>query len=86
MFKMDETYYRIGQVKFDTIQDVKRFVNFVGSFTEEYNLISGRYIIDAKSIMGIFSLDLSKPVIIASTREDNEDFKKEFEAQNFKKE
>jgi phosphotransferase system HPr-like phosphotransfer protein len=44
----------------NTINDVKNFVNTVAKYDFEVDLTSGRYIIDAKSIMGIFSLDLSK--------------------------
>ena len=45
-----------------TIEDVKEFVNITNKYEFECDLISGRYAIDAKSIMGIFSLDLSKPL------------------------
>ena len=47
-------------VKIGTIDQVKKFVSTVMLFSYEVDLISGRYAIDAKSIMGIFSLDLSK--------------------------
>lgn len=49
-------------VKLETINDVKEFVNAVTLCNFDVDLVSGRYSIDAKSIMGIFSLDLSKPV------------------------
>jgi len=45
-----------------TINDVKEFVNTVARYDFDVDLISGRYAVDAKSIMGIFSLDLSKPI------------------------
>ncbi len=45
-----------------SINDVKNFVNLVSRFDYDIDLASGRYIVDAKSIMGIFSLDLSKPI------------------------
>lgn len=45
-----------------TINDVKVFVNTVSKYDFDVDLVSGRYAIDAKSIMGIFSLDLSKPI------------------------
>lgn len=45
-----------------TINDVKTFVNSVSKYDFDVDLISGRYAVDAKSIMGIFSLDLSKPI------------------------
>ncbi|RPF47445.1 phosphotransferase system HPr-like phosphotransfer protein [Hydrogenoanaerobacterium saccharovorans] len=46
----------------NTINDVKIFVNTVSKYDFDVDLVSGRYAIDAKSIMGIFSLDLSKPI------------------------
>ena len=45
-----------------TINDVKIFVNTVAKYDFDVDLVSGRYAIDAKSIMGIFSLDISKPI------------------------
>ncbi|MBQ3115036.1 MAG: HPr family phosphocarrier protein [Clostridia bacterium] len=45
-----------------SINDVKSFVNIVSKYSYDVDLISGRYIVDAKSIMGIFSLDLAKPI------------------------
>ncbi|NLW03342.1 MAG: HPr family phosphocarrier protein [Clostridiaceae bacterium] len=45
-----------------SINDVKDFVNIVNKYDFDVDLTSGRYIVDAKSIMGIFSLDLSKPI------------------------
>ena len=44
------------------INDVKNFVNIVTKYDFDVDLISGKYVVDAKSIMGIFSLDLSKPI------------------------
>lgn len=52
------------------LQNVKEFVNVTGGFIEEIDLVRGRYVIDAKSIMGIFSLDLSKPVDIVMHTDD----------------
>lgn len=49
-------------IKLETINDVKRFVNTVSKYDFEVDLVSGRYAVDAKSIMGIFSLDLSKVI------------------------
>ena len=62
--------------KFDimlsTINDVKFFVNTVSKYDFDVDLISGRYAVDAKSIMGIFSLDLSKQITLeAHTDEDS---------------
>lgn len=45
-------------IKLSAIEQVRKFVNIVGTFDGEIDLKSGRYVVDAKSIMGIFSLDL----------------------------
>ncbi len=50
------------KISLNSIDKVKSFVNDVTKFDTDFDLISGRYVIDAKSIMGIFSLDLSKPI------------------------
>ena len=49
-------------VSLNSIDKVRDFVNIIAKFDCDFDLISGRYVIDAKSIMGIFSLDLNKPV------------------------
>ena len=46
----------------NSIEKVKSFVNDITRFDVDFDLVSGRYVIDAKSIMGIFSMDLSKPI------------------------
>ena len=50
------------KISLNSIDKVKAFVNEVTKYDAEFDLVSGRYVIDAKSIMGIFSLDLSKPI------------------------
>ncbi|HCL03443.1 MAG TPA: PTS sugar transporter [Lachnoclostridium phytofermentans] len=50
------------KISLNSIDKVKSFVNDVTKFDSDFDLVSGRYVIDAKSIMGIFSLDLSKPI------------------------
>ena len=50
------------QISLNSIEKVKSFVNDIAKFDSDFDLVSGRYVIDAKSIMGIFSLDLSKPI------------------------
>ena len=50
------------QISLNSIDKVKSFVNEIAKFDNDFDLVSGRYVIDAKSIMGIFSLDLSKPI------------------------
>ena len=49
------------KISLNSIDKVKSFVNDITKFDSDFDLVSGRYVIDAKSIMGIFSLDLSKP-------------------------
>lgn len=49
-------------IQLSSINDVKIFVNTVNKYNYDTDLTSGRYVVDAKSIMGIFSLDLSKPI------------------------
>ena len=49
-------------ISLKSINDVKDFVNIVNRYDFDVDLSSGRYIVDAKSIMGIFSLDLRKPI------------------------
>ncbi len=51
-------------ISLNSIDKVKSFVNDITKFDCDFDLVSGRYVIDAKSIMGIFSLDLSKPITL----------------------
>ncbi len=53
-----------ANIRINTINDVKTFVNIVTKCDYDVDIISGRYAIDAKSIMGIFSLDLSKDLAL----------------------
>ena len=50
------------RISLNSIDKVKSIVNDLTKFDTDFELVSGRYVIDAKSIMGIFSLDLSKPI------------------------
>lgn len=50
------------KISLNSIDKVKSFVNTIAQFDAEFDLVSGRYVIDAKSIMGIFSLDISQPI------------------------
>lgn len=61
------------QISLNSIDKVKSFVNDVTKFDSDFDLVSGRYVIDAKSIMGIFSLDLSKPIDLNIHNEDSVD-------------
>ena len=60
-------------ISLNSIDKVKSFVNDITKFDSDFDLVSGRYVIDAKSIMGIFSLDLSKPIDLNIHAEENID-------------
>lgn len=60
-------------ISLNSIDKVKAFVNEITKFDNDFDLVSGRYVIDAKSIMGIFSLDLSKPIELNIHSETNVD-------------
>ncbi len=64
-------------VSLQAINDVKDFVNIVMKYDFDIDLVSGRYAVDAKSIMGIFSLDLSKPIELNAHTDDAEAFFKD---------
>lgn len=64
-------------VSLNAINDVKEFVNKMTKYDFDIDLVSGRYAIDAKSIMGIFSLDLSKPIELHAHTEDASAFKED---------
>ncbi|MBQ3932827.1 MAG: HPr family phosphocarrier protein [Lachnospiraceae bacterium] len=61
------------KISLNSIDKVKAFVNDITKFDSDFDLVSGRYVIDAKSIMGIFSLDLSKDIDLNIHSEDNID-------------
>lgn len=61
------------QISLNSIDKVKSFVNTISQYDYDFDLISGRYVIDAKSIMGIFSLDLSKPIDLTIYTDTNVD-------------
>ena len=59
-------------IKLSSIEDVRKFVDIVSKYDIDIDLSSGRYIVDAKSIMGIFSVDLRKPIKLTA-HSDNTD-------------
>ena len=61
------------KISLNSIDKVKAFVNEISKFDCDFDLVSGRYVIDAKSIMGIFSLDLSKAIDLNIHDDDNMD-------------
>ena len=59
------------QINLNSVDKVKAFVHSVNTFKTEFDLVSGRSVIDAKSIMGIFSLDLSRPISLTIYNDDD---------------
>lgn len=59
------------KIRLSSIQDVRNFVDLVTKYFDvEIDLVSGRYVVDAKSIMGIFSLDLFNPITLNAYTDD----------------
>ena len=63
-------------IKLSTIEDIRKFVDIVTRQDYVIDLSSGRYVVDAKSIMGIFSLDLMNKILLTAHTDDVEDLKK----------
>ena len=61
-----------AKISLQSIADVKEFVNAVSMCDFDVDLISGRYAVDAKSIMGIFSLDLSNAIELIAYTDDSQ--------------
>ena len=66
-----------AKIRLSTIAEVRDFVNIVTAFDGDVDLVSGKYTVDGKSIMGIFSLDLLDPITVnVEDKEADELFKK----------
>ena len=61
------------QISLQMASQVKTFVSIVQKYSYEIDLRSDRYVVDAKSILGIFSLDLSKPIYVEIHSNDCDD-------------
>lgn len=59
------------EIKLSLAENVKTFVNIVNRYDFDMDLRAGRHVVDAKSILGIFSLDLSKPISLEIDDESN---------------
>lgn len=57
-------------IRLSLVENVNKFVNIVSAFPYEMDLRAGRHVVDAKSILGIFSLDLSRPITLEIYAED----------------
>ncbi|MBQ9429583.1 MAG: HPr family phosphocarrier protein [Clostridia bacterium] len=62
-------------IKITTIEDVRKFIEIVTAQDYDIDLTSGRYIVDAKSIMGIFSLDLMNKILLTAHTDNAADLK-----------
>ena len=61
------------KIKLDTAEAVKKFVNITARYDFDPPLKSGKYVVDAKSILGIFSLDLDEPIVLEIASDDCDD-------------
>ncbi len=66
-------------LKLNSLDEVKRFIDITSRYGENLSLVNGRYVVDAKSILGVFSMDLSQPLLLVCDREDDA-LKKELSA------
>lgn len=66
-------------IQLKSVRDVQEFVRTVNDFRYEVDLTEGHYVVDAKSIMGILSLDLSKPLLLDIHTADCTDLVKKLE-------
>ena len=60
-------------IRLSLVENVNKFVNIVARYPFEMGLRAGRHVVDAKSILGIFSLDLSKPIVLEIYSDDCDD-------------
>jgi len=60
-------------IRLSLVENVNKFVNIVARYPFEMDLRAGRHVVDAKSILGIFSLDLSKPIVLEIYSDDCDD-------------
>lgn len=64
MNKKEDDVMHEMTISMGTIEKVKRFVDIVSGYREHIDLVDGNYIVDAKSIMSIFSMDLTAPILM----------------------
>ena len=62
-----------AMIRLSLVENVNKFVNIVARYPYEMDLRAGRHVVDAKSILGIFSLDLSKPITLEVYSDDCQD-------------
>ena len=59
-------------IRLSLVENVNKFVNIVSRYPFEMDLRAGRHVVDAKAILGIFSLDLSRPITLEIYSDDCE--------------
>ncbi len=64
-------------IRLSLVENVNKFVNIVARYPFEMDLRAGRHVVDAKSILGIFSLDLSRPIALEIYSDDSQDLLEE---------
>lgn len=67
---------KVMNIQFDSYEMIERFSEDIANVKGEFNLVSGRKKVDARSFLGIFSLDLSEPVTLSAVTDDMEVLKK----------
>ena len=67
-------------IRLSLVENVNKFVNIVGHYPFDMDLRAGRHVVDAKSILGIFSLDLSRPIALEIYSDDCDELLKEIQS------
>ncbi len=67
---------KIMNIRFDSYDMIARFSKDIANVKGEFDLVFGRKVVDAKSFLGIFSLDLSKPIVLDAVTDEVEVFDK----------
>ena len=67
---------QVVTISLTEVNQVKRFVNLIEQIPFDVDVVSGRYTVDAKSMLGIYSLDLSKPIQVVIYSDNCEELKK----------
>lgn len=66
-------------IRLSLVENVNNFVNIVTRYPFEMDLRAGRHVVDAKSILGIFSLDLTRPITLEVYSDECDELLKEIE-------
>ena len=72
--KQEERIMKETSIVLSSVQDIRNFVNEVILVDYDVDLVQGRYTIDAKSIMGIFSLNLRSPITLVAHTDSADEF------------